>query len=72
MFVVLDDVRLQFAVDARSWTHERFFTTSGYPRQDLEVLGLTKDQFAQLGENIIIRLLALAKGGAAEGGYGAA
>jgi len=71
LFVVLDDVRQQPAVDALSWTHERFFTTSGYPRQELENLGLTQEQFAKLGENIVIRLLALAKDGGASGGYGA-
>src|SRR5207247_9277831 len=49
--VVLDDVRQQPAADARSWTHESFFTVSEYSRRELENLDLTKDQFAQIGEN---------------------
>ena len=50
--VVLDDVRQQPAADARSWTHESFFTVSEYSRRELENLDLSKDQFAQIGENI--------------------
>jgi hypothetical protein len=69
--VVLDDVRQQPAADVRSWTHESFFTISEYSRRELENLDLSKDQFAQIGENIVIRLLALSKAGKPHGGYGA-
>ena len=72
LFVVLDDVRQRFAADARSWSHEFFFTTSGYPRQELENLDLSKEEFAQIGENIVMRLLALTKAQGGPGGYGAA
>jgi hypothetical protein len=69
--LVLDDVRQQPAADARSWTHESFFTISEYSRSELENLGLSKEQFAQIGENIVIRLLALSKAGKSHGGCGA-
>ncbi len=69
--VVFDDVRRQPAADALSWTHQRFFTATEYSSSELENLGLNKDQLAQIGENIIIRLLALSNASNPRGGYGA-
>jgi len=69
--VVFDDVRQQPAADALSWTHQRLFTAAEYSRSELEGMGLSKDQLAQIGENIVVRLLALSKAGKPPGSYGA-
>ena len=57
--LVMDDVRHQLAADASYWNHNSFFTAKEYVRKDLENLNLSAEDFAQIGENIVIRLLAL-------------
>ena len=69
--IVFDDVRQQPAADAWAWTHQSLFTAVEYSRRELESLSLTKDQFAQIGENIVMRLVALSRSGKPPGGYGA-
>lgn len=56
--LVLDDVSSQSdSLDV--WSRDRVFTHSDYSRADLAGLKLSKEQFAQIGENLVIRLLAL-------------
>ncbi len=60
--LVLDDVRHQLGADTSHWNHNSFFTAREYLRKDLEDLNLSKEEFAQIGENIIVRILAAANG----------
>lgn len=60
--LVLDDVHYQAALDASLWRHERFFTAKEYSSKDLQELRLSKEQFAEIGENIILRLTAGIRG----------
>ena len=40
------------------WRHEILYTLNSYDSDALEHLSLTKEQFAEIGENLIMRLLA--------------
>lgn len=42
-----------------SWRHERPYTSKEFERARLIDLKLTKDELAQIGENLVIRLLEL-------------
>jgi len=41
------------------WKHNVLFTTRNYDREKLKNLALTKEEFAEIGEDLVIRLLAL-------------
>lgn len=56
--LVLDDVAVQLGVGRNGWRHETFFTAKEFDRSALENLNLSKDELAEIGENILIRLLA--------------
>ena len=56
--LVLDDVEVQLGVGRSGWRHESFFTSKELDREALEKLDLSKDELAEIGENILIRLLA--------------
>ena len=64
--LVLDDVRYQLGIDAASWKAEQFFTAREYSEAHLVEGSLGKDELAVIGENIIMRLLALRS---TRGGY---
>jgi hypothetical protein len=57
--LVLDDVQYQLGVGAASWKAEQFFTAREYSEADLVEGSLGKEELALIGENLIIRLLAL-------------
>ncbi len=59
MCLVLDDVQYQLGVDASSWRADHFYTAREYSKKDLVEGTLGTQEFAQIGENILIRLLAL-------------
>jgi hypothetical protein len=42
-----------------SWCHEVLFTSNCYDSEAMKNLNLTKEQYGEIGENLIIRLLAL-------------
>lgn len=57
--LVLDDVRYQLGIGAASWKAEQFFTAREYSEAELVEGSLSKDELALIGENLVIRLLAL-------------
>ena len=57
--LVLNDVESTTENDNPNWKHSVLFTSNNYDENDLKNLSLSKEQFAEIGENIIIRLLAL-------------
>ena len=56
--LVFDDVSSEKQPPA-SWRHEVLFTSNSYDSEAMKTLNLTKEQYAEIGENLIIRLLAL-------------
>ena len=62
--VILDDIGPLPRVGAtHAWEHGSLFTSESFNTDDLEALIMDRDKLALLGENIIIRLLALNKRG---------
>ena len=57
--LVLDDVEAKSSSANSDWKHTVLFTTKSYDATKLRNLELTKEEFAQIGEDIVIRLLAL-------------
>ena len=57
--LVFDDVSRQSVADATTWDHRALFTVADYSTEQFEQLALSKDDFARIGENVVIRLLAL-------------
>jgi hypothetical protein len=57
--LVLNDVNSTSETDTPDWTHSVLFTSNSYSEKSLKELSLSKEQFAEIGENLIIRLLAL-------------
>jgi len=41
------------------WSQELFYTSNSYDSEAMKNLKLTKEQYAEIGENIILRLLAV-------------
>ena len=60
--LVFDDVHSNDAKNPKKWDHEVFFTSNNYDQEKLKGMELSKEQYAEIGENIIIRLLALNRG----------
>ena len=67
--LVFDDVRQMPMLDASGWSHERLYTSAEYDLKTFEELGLSKEELAKLAENLILRLVALEKGGIPPVGY---
>jgi len=57
--LVLNDVNSTSESDNPDWIHSVIFTSNNYDENSLKELSLSKDQYAEIGENLIIRLLAL-------------
>lgn len=57
--LILNDVNSTSDSDNPDWSHSVIFTSNNYDENKLKELSLSKEQFAEIGENIIIRLLAL-------------
>ena len=57
--LVLDDVQLQPSGSESRWRSSAFFTAREYLEPDLVDGALSHDEFAQIGENIVLRLMAL-------------
>ena len=58
--IVFDDVARQLTLDGTTWIHKALFTVAEYPTEKLERVALSKEEFALIGKNIVIRLLAQA------------
>lgn len=56
--LTLDDVSSE-KQPPTTWCHEVLFTSNTYDSEAMKSLNLTKEQYADIGENLIIRLLAL-------------
>lgn len=57
--IVFDDVARLPMMDGTAWTHRALFTVAQYSTEDLDRLALSRDDFARIGENVVVRLLAL-------------
>lgn len=67
--LVFDDVRQMPMLDASGWRHERLYTSAEFDQKKFEELELSKEELAQLGENLVCRLVALEKGEIPPVGY---
>lgn len=59
--LLLADVESLSESENPDWRHRAFFTSADFDPAALEDLSLTKDQFAEIGENLMIRLITLDK-----------
>ena len=59
--LLLADVESVGEGENPDWRHRAFFTSADYDAMALEEFSLSKDQFAEIGENLVLRLLTLAK-----------
>ncbi|WP_136546424.1 hypothetical protein [Hydrocarboniclastica marina] len=57
--ITFDDIETDAAGDPTTWGKTVLYTSNVYPSSDLEDLSLSKDQLAEIGENLLLRLLAL-------------
>ncbi len=59
--LVFNDIEATSAGDSPGWKHIVLFTHNDYDAKSLKELSLSKEQFAEIGENLVIRLLALSR-----------
>ena len=57
--LTFNDVEASSDAHDTDWKHGAPFTSNSYNSHSFDGLSLSKDQFAQIGENLVIRLLAL-------------
>lgn len=57
--LTFDDVETESVASPTNWTKTTLFTSNTYPEAELENMALSKEQFAEIGENLVQRLLAL-------------
>jgi hypothetical protein len=57
--LVFDDAKSDHPNNPGAWKPERLFTWNQYNSEQLKELQLTEKEFAQIGENLVMRLLAL-------------
>ena len=57
--LVFDDVRADQISNPVSWKFEWFYTHKNFRDEQLDSLSLTADQYREIGENLVLRLLAL-------------
>ena len=55
--LTLDDVKSVMTLDATTWQREGLFTFRDFAVSSLHELQLTQQQFAEIGENLLIRLM---------------
>ena len=56
--LILDDVKSVSTLDATTWRREGLFTSRDFEISSKRDLDLTKEQLAEIGENLLIRLMA--------------
>ena len=59
MCLVLDDVQYQLGSGASLWKAKQFFTAREYSEADIVDGSLSMQELALIGENLLIRLVAL-------------
>jgi hypothetical protein len=57
--LVLNDIEASSDTDSPDWKHIVVFTSNSYNSKSFKELSLSKEQFAEIGENLVVRLLAL-------------
>jgi len=57
--LVFHDVISTTDSDNPDWKYNALFTQNNYNEKALKEMSLSKDQYAEIGENLILRLLAL-------------
>jgi hypothetical protein len=57
--LIFDDVVAESERNPINWSFQCFFTWNDYPNEKLEQMQLTAQQFQEIGENLVARLLAL-------------
>ena len=56
--LILNDVVASSDTDAPDWKHSILFTYNNYDSASLKDMSLSQEQFADIGQNIIARLIA--------------
>ena len=59
--LVFDDVSSSESAHPDSWRKTVIYTSGAYNRELLDNLELTQEQYAEIGQNVVFRLLALNK-----------
>ena len=59
--LILDDVSTDNEVNPKKWKHDIFYTWNEYDLEKLKDLKLPEKEMAKIGENLILRLLAINK-----------
>lgn len=57
--MVFNDVVSTSENDNPDWKHDILFTSNNYDEKTLKGLSLSKEQYAEIGENLVIRLLVI-------------
>lgn len=57
--LVFNDVTATSESDNPNWRHDAQFTFNNYNENELKDMSLSKEQYAEIGENLILRLLAI-------------
>lgn len=57
--LIFDDVVSESASNPVNWSFESFYTWREYPSENLDEMKLTAQQYQEIGENLVARLLAL-------------
>lgn len=57
--LIFDDVVSESASNPVNWSFESFYTWREYPSESLDEMKLTVQQYQEIGENLVARLLAL-------------
>ena len=56
--LVLNDIESISGSSEPDWKHLTLFTHKDYDADELKALSISKEKFAEIGENLVIRLLA--------------
>ena len=57
--LIFDDVVSESGSNPVNWSFESFYTLREYPSESLDEMKLTAQQYQEIGENLVARLLAL-------------
>ena len=54
-----DNVKSEESSNPETWEYDVFYTVNEYDSHKIEKMELSKEQYAEIGENLILRLLAV-------------
>ena len=57
--LIFNDVVATSNTDSPDWRHSVLFTSNLYDSESLQQCSLSKEQLAEIGENLVMRLLAI-------------